>query len=1204
MIKLSMHRYITKPARIKSAFRRLVWNLVGRTSRGELRAIRDTGLLDPEFYLTKNPDVAASKIDPAVHYLNFGWREGRDPSARFSTKDYLAENPDVSASGINPLVHYSVYGRWEKRKIGSRRIGGSGPSGFTPSKGLGKYANPSGGKTAKAVFVVHDLNVGGAPNLLASIARWFQSYTSFDVRIVAMTGGPLASKMEKIAPLYIVGAKDIHDHLVDNIRSGLMGFLGDEPAFTFVNSVVAGEYLKIDPYNAPVFSYIHEMPAILKLFDGKLRRVLQGSDHVFCGGHAVHSHLSRMDGIADVKLSNVPAFVDEPGINSLLSKTDKSIVRKRLGLSSESRLVVGCGVAHWRKQPDVFVRMAAQIALGRARDVRFVWVGHGEDIPKLKKLARRLGVADRVDFVGHREDFRDFLQAADVFALPSSEDPFPLVCLEAGLAGTPSVVFREATGMTAMIEPEGQAPAGIAVPLGDEPAFFEAVEQLLLNENLRLAMANAARERILSSYVTDVGCSTLLATIRQVANLAPAVSVIVPNYNCAPYLKQRLDSIASQTFRDVEIILLDDASTDNSRQILTEFANAHVEARLHLAETNGGSVFKAWERGIELAQADLVWIAEADDWCEPDFLMKAVQAFSPSGVRLVHGRSIPVDSGGVVAGDWNALYLDRISPGRWTSSFTAPAFKEVHSTLGRANTIPNASAVVTRRSSAQRAVRISAQFKLAGDWAFYLLAAAGGRISYCHEAVNYHRRHDTSVTASIEGKEPYFQELKTVGSLIDSVYGVNASRRAAFEKHMEQEAKRFGWRGPLPAPRALHGISESRDPGVLYCVGDLSGGGAQMFAARFVNHWTALPAPAVLFVAEHEIDNPATIRSVSPEVAIITKSDIDEAGGIIALMDDWGLDLAVSGHWWGDRAISRMISEAPQTIPWITIMHGCHENVLSSPKSFPTLRDDLRRAESYCDHWVWTAEKNKKIFDEGHVTPRRTSHIINGFAPTSQFRRKRSDLGIADDALVFTLASRAIESKGWNVALSAFKELQRSSGHIVDLHLVMIGDGPVGDALRSKASLKGLHLLRHTSHLADYIHMSDVCLLPSWFPGESLPLVLIEFLAQGKPAIVSDIGKCAWAIGEDTLEPPAGFVVPRESTTGKVPERALVNAMNRFIAQPTLKTALREQARQAFLKFDMDQMIEAYRKLAKDLVEGGAKEISLPSYTTDFAQRD
>lgn len=70
---------------------------------------------DVAYYLAANPDVAAAGTDPLRHFLVAGWREGRDPSRRFSVRDYLEINPDVAQAGINPFVHYLRAGRAEGR---------------------------------------------------------------------------------------------------------------------------------------------------------------------------------------------------------------------------------------------------------------------------------------------------------------------------------------------------------------------------------------------------------------------------------------------------------------------------------------------------------------------------------------------------------------------------------------------------------------------------------------------------------------------------------------------------------------------------------------------------------------------------------------------------------------------------------------------------------------------------------------------------------------------------------------------------------------------------------------------------------------------------------------------------------------------------------------------------------------------------------
>ena len=72
-------------------------------------------VFNPGFYLAQNPDVAASGVDPLAHFLQVGWREGRDPAPWFSVADYLELSPDVAAAGMNPLVHYVRAGRAEGR---------------------------------------------------------------------------------------------------------------------------------------------------------------------------------------------------------------------------------------------------------------------------------------------------------------------------------------------------------------------------------------------------------------------------------------------------------------------------------------------------------------------------------------------------------------------------------------------------------------------------------------------------------------------------------------------------------------------------------------------------------------------------------------------------------------------------------------------------------------------------------------------------------------------------------------------------------------------------------------------------------------------------------------------------------------------------------------------------------------------------------
>lgn len=101
--------------RLRPATRRKIREGIAR-QREEIALIRASGLLDADWYRRTYPDVATAGHDPALHYLEHGVADGRDPGPDFSTSHYLSRYPDVAKSGLNPLVHYLRYGQAEERE--------------------------------------------------------------------------------------------------------------------------------------------------------------------------------------------------------------------------------------------------------------------------------------------------------------------------------------------------------------------------------------------------------------------------------------------------------------------------------------------------------------------------------------------------------------------------------------------------------------------------------------------------------------------------------------------------------------------------------------------------------------------------------------------------------------------------------------------------------------------------------------------------------------------------------------------------------------------------------------------------------------------------------------------------------------------------------------------------------------------------------
>lgn len=98
--------------------------------------------------------------------------------------------------------------------------------------------------------------------------------------------------------------------------------------------------------------------------------------------------------------------------------------------------------------------------------------------------------------------------------------------------------------------------------------------------------------------------------------MAAKVSVIVPVYNVEKYLKKCLDSLVNQTLKDIEIICVNDGSTDNSLQILQEYANTHSNIVIVDQENQGVSL--ARNNGIKKAKGGYISFVDPDDWVETD----------------------------------------------------------------------------------------------------------------------------------------------------------------------------------------------------------------------------------------------------------------------------------------------------------------------------------------------------------------------------------------------------------------------------------------------------------------------------------------------------------------------------------------------------------------------------------------------------------
>ncbi len=282
------------------------------------------------------------------------------------------------------------------------------------------------------------------------------------------------------------------------------------------------------------------------------------------------------------------------------------------------------------------------------------------------------------------------------------------------------------------------------------------------------------------------------------ADSAPLVSVVIPNYNYARYLGLRLESVLSQTFQDFEIILLDDASTDNSVEVINGFADNPKVSGIEINRSNTGSPFKQWEKGISMARGKYVWIAEADDLATPYFMESCVGIMeNDSKVNVVKSMSRLIDS------DGNHLDCNPYTPG-YIYDYSKddgrvsiyPGDEYIAERMLRINGFYNASGVMFRKEAWRKLEdRSYRDFRYAGDWLFWGLLMHGGRVAEIGEKMNIFRIHGKSVT--VEGhvfKARLYAEGELVKArlerLVDSILNVDFKRLRSYNySKLEHKAK-------------------------------------------------------------------------------------------------------------------------------------------------------------------------------------------------------------------------------------------------------------------------------------------------------------------------------------------------------------------------------------------------------------------------------
>ncbi len=255
---------------------------------------------------------------------------------------------------------------------------------------------------------------------------------------------------------------------------------------------------------------------------------------------------------------------------------------------------------------------------------------------------------------------------------------------------------------------------------------------------------------------------------------SPLVSVIIPNYNHAAFLEQRIRSVLHQTFQDFEVILLDDCSTDDSRLVIERYRQHPKVASIHYNAENSGSVFRQWKKGIQAARGQYIWIAESDDWCEPTLLHYLVEGLTNNdNCAVAYCQSYAVDSANRVLWQTQHPFLADYIAG-------LPFIQQY---MVYRNAIYNASMAVWKKTLFNNIKEDYLNYRFCGDRVFWIEICQQGDVFITARVLNYFRNHGGDVSTGAYRSGLNFEEDARV---LHKLYGETLIPLASYRKALKK----------------------------------------------------------------------------------------------------------------------------------------------------------------------------------------------------------------------------------------------------------------------------------------------------------------------------------------------------------------------------------------------------------------------------------
>ncbi len=326
------------------------------------------------------------------------------------------------------------------------------------------------------LFASHDASRTGAPRIVFDVAEWLSK--KYAVAMALCAGGSMHPDFQKaFGP--VIDVYNLYGHKTEFEKAAEI-ITRLQPKLVYVNSVSAYQFARAaKALGVPVVFHLHELDIAFQIVFNKKERAQfkDFADAFIAVSQPVYDLLVERMGCAPERVKLIHAFVNRDRILEQAGALSIEQVDAELHRSSHEVLVLGLGMFVYRKGADIFMQLAKRMA-DKGLPCKFVWIGSRPfKEPFMADFAK---YAPYFTLLHEKTNPFPYIRAADIFVLPSREDPFPLVVLESMALGKPTVIFNDAGGIQ-----EAVKDAGLSISNLDVDAFADALETLITSHTER-----------------------------------------------------------------------------------------------------------------------------------------------------------------------------------------------------------------------------------------------------------------------------------------------------------------------------------------------------------------------------------------------------------------------------------------------------------------------------------------------------------------------------------------------------------------------------------------------------------------------------------------------------------------------------------------------------------------------------------------------